>query len=330
MKGLTRLLAASLAGALAFSVPAAAQDHSDWPSSLTVGTASQGGTYYVYGSGLANLIQEQLDVTASAEVTGGPVQNLVLINNGQLDVGFSSAGPAYEAWTGNNPMAKGQKLHDLRALFPMYQSAFQIMTLEGSGIDSLEDLEGHSLGVGPRAGTTANYLPDLLAELGIDVDVQYGGSQDQASQLQDGLLDAISNAAGVPVAAFSQVEAQHDARFLGMSEAQVEKLVDAHPSLSPTTVSADAYESLDETMHTVAMWNFVVAHKGMSDSLAYELTRLVFEKHDRMMQVHQSAKETLAPNMKNNGFMPVHPGALRYYQEAGVKLPNKLMPPEDK
>jgi uncharacterized protein len=112
-------LAALSAASIAISGVALAQDRDGWPSSLTVGTASQGGTYFIYGTGLASLISENLGINASGEVTGGPVQNATLVETGDHQIGLVTMGPAYEAWTGQSELAPGVEHKNLRALFPM-------------------------------------------------------------------------------------------------------------------------------------------------------------------------------------------------------------------
>src|SRR5690606_25098115 len=105
---------------------AAAQeiDRTGWPDAISVATASQGGTYFVYGNGWANLVGETLGLSAGGEVTDGPVQNAALVQTGDVEFGMVTMGPVYDAWTGNSPLAPGVKMDQLRAVFPMYQTSF--------------------------------------------------------------------------------------------------------------------------------------------------------------------------------------------------------------
>lgn len=148
--------AAVLAAAIATA--AAAQDRSDWPKQLTIGTASQGGTYFVYGNGFAAFISEVLGVDATAEVTGGPVQNVTLVQMGDHLMGLVTLGPAHDAWIGKSELAPGLEHTDVRALFPMYQTPFQVIALRSSGIDAVSDLAGKRVSVGPVGGTPGTYL----------------------------------------------------------------------------------------------------------------------------------------------------------------------------
>lgn len=307
-----------------------AQDRSDWPSSIKVGTASQGGTYFVYGAGWAGLVQEMLGVPATSEVTGGPVANMALVHKGDLDFGMVTMGPAYDGWTGKLELAPGVELKNVRAMFPMYATPFQVITLKGSGITSVTDLNGKRVNLGPRTGTAATYWSKFFDTLGLKPQVQYGGAADAAGQLQDNLIDAFAFAAGIPISAFSQVEAQNPANIFGFTDAEMEKLLAEYPSVSKFTIPANTYHSIDGPVQTVSMANFTVANKDMPESFVYEIMKAVLDNPERMKQVHAAAKDTLAENWDQNGFLWFHPGAVKYYREKGFEIPEKLLPPEMK
>ncbi|MCV0397870.1 MAG: TAXI family TRAP transporter solute-binding subunit [Rhizobiaceae bacterium] len=312
------------AAAIAFSTASFAQDKSDWPSSLTIGTASQGGTYFVYGNGLASFIGEKLGINASGEVTGGPVQNVTLVQTGDHLMGLVTMGPAFEAWKGESELAPGVEHTDIRALFPMYQTPFQVIVLKSSGIESVSDLDGKRVSVGPAGGTPGTYWPRYFETLGISPEVSFAGAADAASQLKDGLIDAFAFAAGVPISAFSQLSAENDVVMFGFTEEEQAKILEAHPAMAAYTIPAGTYEGHDYDQPTVGLWNFAIAHSDMPESLAYEITKLVLENNDRMVQIHSAAGETLLENWDKNTFMPFHPGAVRYLEEKGVSVPDKL------
>ena len=302
---------------------AAAQDRSDWPSAITVGTASQGGTYFIYGSGWASLVQEMVGISASGEVTGGPVQNATLVQTGDLEFGMVTMGPAYEAWTGASELLPVPH-EDLRALFPMYQTPFQCIALSGSGIASISDLDGQVVGVGPAGGTPGTYWPRFLEAFGVNVDVRNGGASDLAGQLQDGLIDAFCFAAGLPLSAFSQLEAQTDVVMFSMTADEQQALLDAYPSVAAFTIPGGTYQSQAEDQLTVAMWNFAITNASMPDSLVYEIMQTVLGNHDRMMEIHRAAEFTLPENYVHNSFLPFHPGAVQWFEENGFDIPDDL------
>ncbi|MDR7125235.1 TAXI family TRAP transporter solute-binding subunit [Pseudotabrizicola sp. 4114] len=316
------LAAACAAGLVATT--ALAQDKSDWPSEITIGTASQGGTYFVYGNGFAGYMSEALGVNATGEVTGGPVQNVTLVETGDHLMGLVTMGPAYDAWMGKSELAPGLEHKSIRALFPMYQTPFQVVVLKSSGITSVSDLNGKRVSVGPAGGTPGTYWPQFMSAVGVEANVSYAGAADAAGQLQDGLIDAFAFAAGVPISAFSELAAQQDVLMFGLTPEESAKVLEAFPAMAPFNIAAGTYPGHDYDQPTVALWNFAIAHSDMPDSLAYEITKLALDNNERMVQIHATSSETLIENWDKNTFMTFHPGAVQYYEEKGITIPDTL------
>lgn len=313
------ILSAALVGCVA--VPAIAQDREGWPNTITIGTGSQGGTYFGYGSGFATIINEKLGLNAGVEITGGPVQNVTLVQTGDHDMGFVTLGPADEAWKGQSQLMPGVPHTEIRALFPMYQTPLQAAVLASSDIKSISDLDGKRIGVGPATGTSAAYWPRYFEEAGMDVNLSYAGGADTAGQLKDGLIDAFVYAAGLPTGAYSQLAVENDVRFLSMSEDELATMLKAVPAMQPFTIPANTYDDQPEDLQSVSLWNFAIAKAGMPDSLAYEITALAMEDNPRMVQSHAAAKETLPENVSKNTVIPFHPGAAKWFTDNGFKVP---------
>ncbi|MFQ6755672.1 TAXI family TRAP transporter solute-binding subunit [Cereibacter sphaeroides] len=318
---------ALLAGTTALAQEA---DRSDWPGTVVIGTASPGGTHAIYGQGIASVISAHVGVPASTQQTQGPTQNLVLVHGGRIDIGLTTMGPAYEAMQGELDLDPGTAYDDIRALFPMYVTPFQAAALERSGITSVSDLAGRTVGAGPRGGTGGTYWARWFEALDLSVDVQNGPLGDQTSQLADGRLDAVTTAAGLPIAAFSELETLAPTVFFGLSAEEIGKLKATVPYAEEFTIPAGTYSAQTEDISTLAMWNVAFTNSEMSESLAYEIVKAVFENHDEMVATHASAAETLLENVTQNGFMPYHPGAVRYYREQGIDLPEAVIPAEMK
>lgn len=316
------LTAAAVTAVMATSV--FAQDKTGWPNEMTIGTASQGGTYFVYGNGFAGYISEALGVNATGEVTGGPVQNVTLVQTGDHLMGLVTMGPAYDAWNGKSELAPGLEHKDVRALFPMYQTPFQVIALKSSGITSVSDLAGKRVSVGPAGGTPGTYWPQFMAALGVEATISNAGAADAGGQLTDGLIDAFAFAAGVPISAFAELAAQQDVVMFGFTDEERAKVLEAFPAMAPLTIPAGTYAGHDYDQNTVALWNFAIAHKDMPDTLAYEITKLALDNPDRMKQIHAAAKETLLENWDKNTFMPFHPGTVKYLEEKGISVPDTL------
>lgn len=319
------LLASSALLVAAASSAQAQSDRSDWPDNFTVGTASQGGTYFVYGSGWANFISDQLDVSGGGEVTGGPTQNLALVHNGDAAFGLTTMGPAADAINGESPLAPGLEMDNVCAMFPMYETPFSITVLSDSGIESISDIpDGARIGFGPAASTSDTYFPAILETLGVDFERRNGGWSDLGGQLQDGLLDVIAFAAGIPIPAVSQLEVQTDVNIIEFTEDEMETVLENYP-VAEFMIPASTYETLEEDARAVSMWNFAIAGCDLPEDFIYEVTKATMENNDRMQSVHRSAATTIPENIKHNTVLPFHPGAARWYEENGYEIADDMI-----
>ncbi len=321
--GALKALAAASVLAVTTSI-ASAEDRAGWPDSFSVGTASQGGTYFVYGAGWANMVAEALGLPGGTEVTGGPVQNAALVQAGELDMGMVTMGPAFDAMNGNSALAPGLKHDKIRAIFPMYKTGFHAVTLAGSGITSFADIpDGAVVGVGPAGGTPGTYWPRILEGMGKNVEFRNGGAADLAGQLQDGLIDVYTWAGGLPYPAFSQLDAQTDVTYFGFTQEEQDAVVGSQP-VSTFTIPAGTYPSLGEDQLSVSMWNFAIGHADLPDSFVYAVVDTVMSNNPQMLEIHKAAVETLPENFDKNTFLPWHPGAVKWFEENGFDIPDEL------
>lgn len=304
---------------------AVAQDRTGWPSSFTVGTASQGGTFFTYGSGWANLVSEELGISGGGEVTGGPMQNMALVHTGQTAFGMTTMGPAAESLAGENPIAPGMKMDKACAMFPMYQTPFSITALASSGITKIADIPaGAKIGFGPAGSSSDTYFPRMLEALGVKFERRNGGWSDLGGQLQDGLLDVIAFAAGVPVPAVSQLEVQTKVNIIEFTEEEQKKISDQFP-VSDYQIPETAYTTLTKPARSVAMWNFAIANCDLPESFVYEATKVVMSDNERMVNIHRAATTTIPENWDKNKVMDWHPGAARWFNENGASIPDNMI-----
>ena len=233
------LAAPSLAGLC----PLAGQPRNPaWPRALTMGTAAAGGTYALYGPAWGALAQEATGVDIAYRATQGPNQNIILMQRGEIALGMVTMGVALQACNGEGEWTQGNRFRAIRAIFPMYDTPFHGIALKNTGIASHAQLAGKSVGVGPRRGTPGTYYPVMLNHLGYRPSaIRYGPASDLIGQMQDRLLDAFVFASGVPVPAFTELEAQAEVNYLAFTRAEIRKLVAKFPELAPATLPAGTY-----------------------------------------------------------------------------------------
>ncbi len=294
----------------------------DWPESFTVGTASQGGTYFAYGSGWANLVANELGITGGGEVTGGPMQNMALVHTGDAQFGMTTMGPAADSIAGANPIAPGLRMTNACAMFPMYQTPFSVTVLSSSGITSIADIpDGARIGFGPAGSTSDTYFPRMMETLGVKFERRNGGWNDLGSQLQDGLLDVIAFAAGVPVPAVSQLEVQTEVNIIEFTQKEQAQIMQAFP-VAAFDIPARTYTTLKSDARSVAMWNFAIANCQLPEGFVNAIVDIVMSDNARMVRIHKAAVSSLPKNWnKNAGVLPWHPGAAKWFIEnAGARI----------
>lgn len=300
----------------------------DYPSTVIIGTASQGGLYYIYGGGLGELVNQELSVTSNVEVTGGPVHNMQLVSTKDIDIGLVTLGPAYEGFKGEGEWTGGQKLDDVRIIFPMYTTPFHWWSVDES-VQSLDDLiaaNKRGVGVGPAGGTSGTYLPLIHDLLGITANAVQAGASDMVSQQLDGQLDVIGFAAGVPIPAVQEALAtsRNPVHLFGISGAQRDLVIENFPYFSEFTIPGGTYEEVEEDIETIAMFNFGIVHKDMNEDFVYDLVKAYHEKIDFMIQTARAAEEAKPEAILLNTEIPLHPGAIRYYEEIGIAIPDSV------
>ncbi|MDI6762249.1 MAG: TAXI family TRAP transporter solute-binding subunit [Thermodesulfobacteriota bacterium] len=298
-----------------------------WPKSVTIGAAPLGGTYYIWVGGFIKLLQDKMGIPGYMVITGGPIHNTMLTDANKLDFGMVTATPLWEGWQGE-AWAKGKKHQNSRAIFPMYASYFQMYSLKKSGIKSIYDLNGKRVGVGPIGGTPATYWPKILEMAGVKPGrIVNAESVHLNLQLVYETIDANSQAVGLPWMIITETEATHEINILSIPKTDAEKFVAKNPHFSPGVIPKGYYKSnKDYDIETITVWNFMIVHREAADDFVYEVVKKTFENVDILIATHPSAKET-KPEYIVNSPIPLHPGALRYYKEKGIKIPEKLILP---
>jgi TRAP transporter TAXI family solute receptor len=297
-----------------------------WPKSLTIATSSPGGIYLPYGRFLAKLWTEKLGIPVDAVVTQGSAHNVKVLDLGGAQIGLTTMGIALHGWNGTGDWAEGKRYRNMRALFPMYDTPFQVAVPRRSGITTLQQLDHKVVGIGPRAGTGGTYIPDVMKLLGIAAEVKYGSIDDQATELLAGRYTASAAMTGVPIPALTRAESKEPLTFIALSPEQIDAVLKKFPELSASTISAKAYKSLEKDYATFGVYNFAIGRADLPDDLVYQLIKVLFENVPALVREVAAATDTIPQNVSKDTFLPLHPGAIRYYREIGLSIPAKLIP----
>ncbi|WP_298496199.1 TAXI family TRAP transporter solute-binding subunit [uncultured Maritimibacter sp.] len=317
------LLGIAVAVTIGFSTPALAQ------TQLSIATGGTGGVYYPMGGGLAEIINTHIDgYSATAEVTGASVENMGLIATGDADLAIGLADTVAQAYAGTGRF-EGQQLPMIRGLASLYANIVHIVALESSGITSLEDLKGKRVSIGaPGSGTEVN-TNAILAANGIsydDIDEQRLNFNETADALSNGDIDAGFWSVGAPTSAILNLATTQDIVVIALTEAELKAAMDADSTFALTTLPGGSYNGVDEDISVLGIPNVLTVSSKMSDDMAYAVTKALFENIAELQAVHPAARETTVDFAMSASPVPLHPGAIRYYEEVGANIPEKLRP----
>ena len=319
MKKLKYTVAATM---MAAALPASAQQ-------LSIATGGTGGVYYPIGGGFAEMINNHIDgAQATAEVTGASVENMGLIMRGDADLALVLADTAYQAYTGTGDF-DGRQIENTRALASVYPNAVQLVTLAESDIQSIADLAGKRVSVGaPGSGTELNARA-LLEANGVnyeDFTPQRLNFNETADAIRDGDIDAGFWSVGPPTSSILNLAATRDIRLISLTDEEIANAQEAEAVFAPYELAAGMYDGMDEAVQTIGIPNVLVVNSDMDEELAYQLTQLLFENTDELIAVHPAANDTTIEFTMNSTPVPLHPGAIRYFEEVGAEIPDRLRP----
>lgn len=297
---------------------------------LSIATGGTGGVYYPVGGGYAQIIDQYVEgYTATVEATNASVDNVAFISRGDADLALALADTVLAAYQGTGvfgPDGDLPQLSNLRAITVAYTNAVHIITRADSDIDSLQDLVGKRVSVGAPGSGTEVSANTILEAVGISYDdfaaVQRLGANETADALRDGAIDAGFWSGGVPTGAVLSLSETHDIRLVPVSDEEYEQIHAADPTLIRYTFPEGAYRGVGETA-SIGTPNLLIVAAEADEELVYEFTKALFEHIDVVRNIHPSANETV-PEAALDSPIPLHPGAIRYYEEIGLTVPDSL------
>lgn len=298
-------------------------------SQLSIATGGTGGVYFPVGGGIAEIINNHIEgYSATAEVTGASVENMGLIATGDADLAIALADTTLQAYDGSGRF-EGQQLPMVRALVSLYASVVHIVTLEGSGVNSLEDMRGRRISVGaPGSGTEIN-AETILAAAGItydDIDEQRLNFNETADALANGDIDAGFWTVAAPTSSVMNLATTQSISIVPLNDEQIAAIIAAEPVLAPSVMPAGVYNGVAAEVPAVGLANVLAVSSEMSDDLAYSITKALYENIAELQAVHPAANQTTVALTMSATPVPLHPGAIRYFEEIGATIPDRLRP----
>src|SRR6267378_137028 len=303
IKRTAAVLAVTLSAGLALAGIVHAQQ-----KTMSIGTGGTGGVYYPLGGAVANVLSKNLpDAQATAEVTGGSVDNLKLIGAGKGEEKFKS---------GKLP---------LQALLVVYPNRMHVVTVEGTGIQTMADLKGKRVSTGSPGSATEVMAFRVIEAAGLDKDKDMKrerlGAAESVNAIKDRKIDAFFWVGGIPTAAVTDLAATPGMKMKLIDHADaVEKMNAKYGKLyTSSKIKAGSYPGYDKDNGIAEVWNLIVTGDKMSNDDAYTIVKTLVERKADIVAVHKEAESfSLDNQVQERSPIPFHPGALKYLKEKGI------------
>jgi len=293
---------------------------------LSIGTGGTGGVYYPLGGGLATVLSKHVPgMQATAEVTGGSVDNLNLIGTGKPYLGFVMSDAALDAYRGQDKF-KGKKV-PLRTLAVLYPNRMHFVSIEGTGVNKIQDLKGKRVSTGSPGSATEVMAFRIIEAAGLDKDRDMRrerlGVAESVNAIKDKKIDAFFWVGGLPTAAVTDLAATPGVKIKMVDHAEVvPKMNQKYGNLYvQDTIPKSTYSGMTADNKQATVMNILVANENLSDTAAYNVVKALFENRDELIAVHKEATNFKLENQKEAATpIPFHPGAVKYYKEKGISL----------
>jgi uncharacterized protein len=295
---------------------------------ISIGTGGTGGIYYPYGGGVAEIWSKHVEgVKAVAEVTGASVENIKLAHKGETVIGLVMGDVAMAAYNGTDAFADNKQ--NVLTLATMYPNLLQVVALKKSGITDIAQVKGKNISTGsPGSGT--NFMAEaVLKALDIPLD-SYKDSRlsftESANALRDGTIDVGFWSVGPGTSSILDLATTHEITVLPVTPEQTQKILAAEATYAGVDLSGGVYRGVDENVPTIGVWNVIICQASLDTDLVYELTKALFDHNDYLTKIHPTASYTIPENTVNYSPIPLHPGTIKYLEEKGLTVPEKLKP----
>ncbi|MGE3145752.1 MAG: TAXI family TRAP transporter solute-binding subunit [Pseudorhodoplanes sp.] len=318
----TKLALGAALGAALLAGAAVAQQ----PMNIAIATGGTGGVYYPMGGGMANILSKTLPgVQATARVTGGSVDNLKLIGSEQSEVALVMVDAARDALQGVDKF-NGNKV-DVRTLMVLYPNRMHVVTVDGKGIEKMSHLKGKRVSTGSPGSATEVMAFRVIEAAGLDRDKDMTrerlGVAESTNALKDGKIDAYFWVGGLPTAAVTDLGATPGVKLKLIDHDDVVDKMNAKYGgiYSGGVIPAKTYPGQDKDNKIAVVQNILVTNAKMTDKVAYDIVKTLFEKRGDLALVHGEAKAIVLDTQNSkNTTIPWHPGAAKYFAEKGAKM----------
>jgi len=316
----------AMLSALAASVVLAGPAVAGEALNLSIATGGTGGVYYPLGGGMANVLSKYVPgMQATAEVTGGSVANLQLIATGKPYIALSMTDAALDAFKGEDKF-KGKKVA-VRTLMVLYPNRMHVVSVEGTGVNTMADLKGKRVSTGSPGSATEVMAFRVIEAAGLDKDKDMRrerlGVAESVNALKDRKIDAFFWVGGLPTAAVTDLAATPGVKIKMIDHAHTAPIMNKKYGnlYVEDVIPRTTYPGMAADNKQATVMNILVANENLSDQAAYNIVKTIFDKRTELIAVHKEAENFKLETQKEAASsVPWHPGALKYFKERGVNM----------
>ncbi|WP_193177220.1 TAXI family TRAP transporter solute-binding subunit [Oricola nitratireducens] len=314
------LLRTIAAGALILGAQTAAAEE----TFITIGTGGQTGVYYVVGQSICRLVNRgtaEHNIKCTAPSTGGSIDNINAIKNGDRQMGVAQSDWQYHAYNGTSKF-EGDKFDKLRAVFSVHAEPFTVVARADSGVKNFDDLKGKRVNIGnPGSGQRATMDVVLKAKGWTTDDFALASelkAAEQAGALGDNKIDAMIYTVGHPAGAIQEATTTTDAVLVNVDGPAIEGLVNDNPYYAWATIPGGMYKGNPDDIKTFGVKATFVSSEDVPEEVIYQVVKAVFDNFDRFKKLHPAFENLTEEQMIKDGLSaPLHAGAVKYYKERG-------------
>ncbi|PYZ92650.1 C4-dicarboxylate ABC transporter substrate-binding protein [Salipaludibacillus keqinensis] len=284
---------------------------------VTVATGGTSGVYYPIGGAIANILEGDLGLDTSVQSTGASVENINLLDTNRAELAITMADAVAQAYEGSGAFDGDEPKENLTGLASLYPNFVQVVTTEDTGIETIEDLAGRSVGVGaPGSGVELNARMILEAhDMSYDdIDEDFLSYSEAIDQIKNGMVDAAFVTSGVPNATVIDLSTTHDAKVIPIEGEGMDNLMEEFPFFSTGVIEGGTYDQ-EEDVNTATITNLLLVNSELSEDTVYEMTKSLFENIDDIHSSHNAAQDITLETIQEGMPVPLHPGAERYFEE---------------
>lgn len=289
--------------------------------SLKMATGGTTGTYYAYSGAVSQVLASKLNnVSFDVQSTGASKANIYLVADKEADIAIVQNDVMYYASKGIDLFEGEGAVEGFSAMAGCYAEVCQIVSK--SDITSIEDLRGKRVSVGDIGSGCEFNARQILDAYGMsfdDIQVNNLSFGDSATALKDAKIDAFFCVAGAPTTAIVELATSNSINILRIDDEHADKLIADYPFYTKFDVPGGAYKGVDSNVQTVAVVATYIVSNDLDDKLVYDMTKALFENADEIAKAHPKGAELNAEYSVSGISIPIHPGALKYYKEIGVR-----------